>query len=100
MLQSRERRVTGTNSLGMNHQFGNNAGSDSPTDPQAVPVAYQGLQHPIYGNDTLNGLEGGVGQGTQAPVQKAGHLSLLDIRTYDKPAEEQKHRRSSTRLQC
>lgn len=100
MLQSLERRVPATNSLGMNHRFGNSADSNSPADPQAVAGAYQGLQHPIHDNDTLNGLQGGVGQGTQAPVQKAGHLSLLDIRTYDKPAEEHKHRRSSTRLQC
>lgn len=85
MFQSLEHRVNGTNSLGMTHQFGNSAKAYSPTDPQAVPGTYQGLQHPIHCNDTLNGLERRVGQGTQAPVQKASHLSLLDIRSYDKP---------------
>lgn len=53
--------------------------------------AHQGLQHPIHGNDTLDGLEGRVGQGAKAPVQKAGHLSLLDIGTCDKSTGERKH---------
>lgn len=63
------------------------------TCPLPQRSVYQGLECAVHGNDSLDGLEGGAGQGVQAPVQETCHLLLLDIGPCDKPARRKQRGR-------